>query len=191
MLCTCCSNGWHESNISCALKSALWVQRKRIKIPTDIRFHVLVVMTNILWRLNQSHSKVNLFRGAPYAFSSERQNYSWNDNIFHCYHSELMVCQVQNLSATPYGNKEMYLQIVERSAHISIGWIGIGPVLLSGRFSAVPYSFVMRNPINSNFYCKTGVWLKGELWCKINLWSNKTMVPSQPFSEICFHDNRM
>lgn len=91
MLCTCCSNGWHERNISCALNSALWVQRKRIEIPTDIRFHVLVVMTNILWRLNQSHSKVNLFRGAPYAFSSEWQNYSWNDNIFHCHYSELMV----------------------------------------------------------------------------------------------------
>jgi len=29
------------------------------------------------------------------------------------------------------------------------------------------------------------------LWRKINLWSNKTSVPYQPFSEICFHDNRM
>jgi len=25
----------------------------------------------------------------------------------------------------------------------------------------------------------------------MNLWSNKTSVPSQSFSEICFHDNRM
>jgi len=32
---------------------------------------------------------------------------------------------------------------------------------------------------------------KVELWHKMNLWSNKTLVPSQPFSEICFHDNRM
>jgi len=33
--------------------------------------------------------------------------------------------------------------------------------------------------------------LKGELWRKMNLWSNYTLVPSRPFSEICFHDNRM
>jgi len=32
---------------------------------------------------------------------------------------------------------------------------------------------------------------KGELRHKINLWSNYTLVPSQPFSEICCHDNRM
>jgi len=32
---------------------------------------------------------------------------------------------------------------------------------------------------------------KGELQCKINLWSIETLVPSQPFSEICFHDNRI
>jgi len=37
----------------------------------------------------------------------------------------------------------------------------------------------------------TRVDVKGELGCKMNLWSNKTLVPSQPFSEICFHDNRM
>jgi len=30
---------------------------------------------------------------------------------------------------------------------------------------------------------------KGELWHKINLWSNNTLVPSRPFSENCFHDN--
>jgi len=33
--------------------------------------------------------------------------------------------------------------------------------------------------------------LKGELRCKMNLWSNNTLVSSQPFSEICFHKNRM
>jgi len=33
--------------------------------------------------------------------------------------------------------------------------------------------------------------LEGELHRKINLWSNKPLVPSQPFSEICFHDNQM
>jgi len=33
--------------------------------------------------------------------------------------------------------------------------------------------------------------IKGELKRKMNLWSNKTSVPSQSFSEICFHDNRM
>jgi len=33
--------------------------------------------------------------------------------------------------------------------------------------------------------------IKGELWHKMNLWSNYTLVPSRPFSEICFHDNRM
>jgi len=33
--------------------------------------------------------------------------------------------------------------------------------------------------------------VKGELQCKMNLWSNKTLVPSQPFSDICFHDNQM
>jgi len=25
----------------------------------------------------------------------------------------------------------------------------------------------------------------------MNLWSNNTLVPSQPFSKICFHGNRM
>jgi len=30
---------------------------------------------------------------------------------------------------------------------------------------------------------------KGQLRRKMNLWSN--LVPSRPFSEICFHDNRM
>jgi len=33
---------------------------------------------------------------------------------------------------------------------------------------------------------------KGELRRKMNFWSNNnnnTLVPSQPFSEICFHDN--
>jgi len=34
-------------------------------------------------------------------------------------------------------------------------------------------------------------YIKGELRRKMNLWSDKTLVPSQPFSEICFHDNRM
>jgi len=33
--------------------------------------------------------------------------------------------------------------------------------------------------------------LKGELRHKMNLWSNKTLVTSQPFSEICFHESRM
>jgi len=33
--------------------------------------------------------------------------------------------------------------------------------------------------------------LKGELRRKMNLWSNKTLVPGQSFSEICFHDNGM
>jgi len=33
--------------------------------------------------------------------------------------------------------------------------------------------------------------VKGELRRKMNLWSNKTSVHSQPFSGICFHDNRM
>jgi len=33
--------------------------------------------------------------------------------------------------------------------------------------------------------------VKGELWRKMNLWSNKTSVSSQSFSEICSHDNRM
>jgi len=33
--------------------------------------------------------------------------------------------------------------------------------------------------------------VKGELWCKMKIWSNKTLVPSQSFSEICFHDNQM
>jgi len=32
---------------------------------------------------------------------------------------------------------------------------------------------------------------KEELRRKMNLWFNKTSVPSHPFSEICFHDNRM
>jgi len=31
--------------------------------------------------------------------------------------------------------------------------------------------------------------VKGELRRTMNLWSNKTY--SQPFSEICFHDNRL
>jgi len=31
--------------------------------------------------------------------------------------------------------------------------------------------------------------IKGELWRKMNFWSNKTLVPTQPFSEICFHDS--
>jgi len=35
------------------------------------------------------------------------------------------------------------------------------------------------------------VLFKGELRCKMNLWSNKTSAPSRPFSEICFHDNQM
>jgi len=34
-------------------------------------------------------------------------------------------------------------------------------------------------------------WLKGELRHKMNLWSNKTLVPSRPFSDIWFHDNRI
>jgi len=29
---------------------------------------------------------------------------------------------------------------------------------------------------------------KGELGHKMNLWSNYTLLPSQPLSEICFHD---
>jgi len=33
--------------------------------------------------------------------------------------------------------------------------------------------------------------LKGELRHKINRWSNNTLVPSQSFSEICFHDKGM
>jgi len=33
--------------------------------------------------------------------------------------------------------------------------------------------------------------IKGQLPNKINLWSNNTLVPCQPFSEICFHDNQM
>jgi len=33
--------------------------------------------------------------------------------------------------------------------------------------------------------------LKKQLRRKMNLWSNNTLVPSQPFSEISFHDNRM
>jgi len=33
--------------------------------------------------------------------------------------------------------------------------------------------------------------IKGELQCKMNLWSNYTLLPSQPLSEICFHDCRM
>jgi len=32
---------------------------------------------------------------------------------------------------------------------------------------------------------------KGEIRRTMNLWSNKTSVHSQPFSEICFHDNGM
>jgi len=32
---------------------------------------------------------------------------------------------------------------------------------------------------------------KGELHRKMNLWSNYTFLPSQPLSEICFHDSRM
>jgi len=31
--------------------------------------------------------------------------------------------------------------------------------------------------------------IKGELQPTMNLWSNKTSVPSQSFSEICFHDD--
>jgi len=31
--------------------------------------------------------------------------------------------------------------------------------------------------------------IKGEFRRKMNLWSNKTSVPSQQFCEICFHDN--
>jgi len=38
-----------------------------------------------------------------------------------------------------------------------------------------------------SFHCA----LKGELQRTMNLWSNKTLVHSQPFSKICFHDNRM
>jgi len=34
-------------------------------------------------------------------------------------------------------------------------------------------------------------YMKGELRRKTNLWSNKTLVPCRPFSEICFHDNQM
>jgi len=33
-----------------------------------------------------------------------------------------------------------------------------------------------------NHFCNFQI--KGELWLKMNLWSNKTLVPSQPFSEI-------
>jgi len=33
--------------------------------------------------------------------------------------------------------------------------------------------------------------LKEELQRKMNLWSNYTLLPSQPLSEICFHDFRM
>jgi len=33
--------------------------------------------------------------------------------------------------------------------------------------------------------------VKGELQRKRNIWSNYTLVHSQPFSEICFHDYRM
>jgi len=33
--------------------------------------------------------------------------------------------------------------------------------------------------------------IKGQLRRKMNLWSNYTLVRSQPFSEICFHDYRM
>jgi len=33
--------------------------------------------------------------------------------------------------------------------------------------------------------------VKGELRRTMNLWSNKTSVPGQSFSEICFLDNRM
>jgi len=33
--------------------------------------------------------------------------------------------------------------------------------------------------------------LKGELRRKMNLWSNYTLLHSQPLSEICFHDCRM
>jgi len=35
------------------------------------------------------------------------------------------------------------------------------------------------------------VQLKGQLRRKMNLWSNYTLLPSQPLSEICFHDCRM
>jgi len=34
-------------------------------------------------------------------------------------------------------------------------------------------------------------WLKGQLRRKMNLWSNYTLLPSQPLSDICFHDCRM
>jgi len=33
--------------------------------------------------------------------------------------------------------------------------------------------------------------LEGELRRKMNLWSNYTLLPSQPLSEICFHDFRI
>jgi len=35
------------------------------------------------------------------------------------------------------------------------------------------------------------IYKNGDFQHKMNFWSNKTFVPSQPFSEICFHDNRM
>jgi len=35
------------------------------------------------------------------------------------------------------------------------------------------------------------IYIKGQLRRKINLWSNYTLLPSQPLSEICFHDCRM
>jgi len=33
--------------------------------------------------------------------------------------------------------------------------------------------------------------IKGQLRRKMNLWSNYTLLPSQPLCEICFHDWRM
>jgi len=33
--------------------------------------------------------------------------------------------------------------------------------------------------------------VKGQLRRKMNLWSNYTLLPSQPLSEICFHDCQM
>jgi len=63
----------------------------------------------------------------------------------------------------------------------------IGPIFFRLAMNVIPnfHAFLISN---------TAVILKlikGELRRKMNLWSNYTLLPSQPLSEICFHDCQM
>jgi len=63
-------------------------------------------------------------------------------------------------------------------------------------YRALIYKNIAFYSLNIVHYCFIGlssvytftVLIKGQLRCKMNLWSNSTLLPSQPFSEICFHD---